>query len=66
MNSELASNIEPRTLTYVDWSRKPYPAILTTEDISALEASDCLFGRKFDIDKDSEILNRLDQTAALN
>jgi len=62
MNSDLAANIEKRTLTYVDW-RPPWPGILTIHDLPRLFASDSLFARKFDATVDSEVLDRLDSAA---
>ena len=59
MNSALATTIEPRAPTYVDW-RPPWPGILTIHDLPRLRESDCLFARKFDPSVDSEVLDRLD------
>ena len=59
MNSALAGDIEKRTLTYVDW-RPPWPGILTIHDLPRLLGSDCLFARKFDVQVDPEVLDRLD------
>jgi hypothetical protein len=65
INSNLAEDIEKRTLTYVDW-RPPWPGILTVHDLPRLLASDCLFARKFDAKVDSEVLDRLDSAAENN
>lgn len=49
-------------LMYTDWSeRKPNPKLLGTEDFSALVHSGKLFARKFDLDKDSNIFNLLEE-----
>lgn len=54
--------VHDNDLRYVEWDRPtpPYPAILKTSDLPALETSDKLFARKFDIDVDSEILDLID------
>ena len=62
MNSSLADTIERRTLTYIDW-RPPLPGIMTVQDLPSLQASDCLFARKFDPTVDSEVLDRLDSAS---
>jgi len=61
MNSPLAPTIQPRSLTYVDWSRKPFPAILNVSDMPRLLQSDCLFARKFDNKVDAAIMDQLDR-----
>jgi hypothetical protein len=49
-------------LLYVDWSSgKAHPKILNSEDYDALKASDKLFARKFDMDTDSLILEKLSE-----
>jgi hypothetical protein len=60
LNSPLAATIHPRTLTYVDWSRKPSPAILNRNDLPRLWQSDCLFARKFDPAVDAAVMDQLD------
>ena len=54
--------INNNILTYVDWSKPRFgvPAVMTMEDIGALKKSDMLFARKFDIEKDSVILDKID------
>ena len=50
-------------LFYIDWSRGgASPRTLTSEDLPALLASDKLFARKFDMEQDSAVLDRLEQT----
>lgn len=47
---------------YVDWSEgHAHPKILGKEDFEQLKMSDKLFGRKFDMDKDPEIIALLEQ-----
>jgi hypothetical protein len=47
-------------LVYVDWSEaNAHPKILTVEDFEALKASSKFFARKFDIEKDAEVLEML-------
>jgi hypothetical protein len=46
---------------YIVWPPKASrPKVLVTEDFENIMASDCLFGRKFDINKDKNILDLLD------
>ena len=46
---------------YVDWSEGgSRPKVLSVEDMPQLEGSTAHFARKFDIDRDSKILNELD------
>ncbi|MCC5616974.1 hypothetical protein LC605_18200 [Nostoc sp. CHAB 5836] len=47
---------------YIDWSTGgPHPKVLLMEDLPNLLASSAHFARKFDIDRDSNILNELDR-----
>jgi len=50
-------------LVYVDWSgpKSGHPKILGAEDFEKLKASDKLFARKMDMDKDSEIFTLLEK-----
>lgn len=59
MNSEHASRITSRSLTFMEW-RPPWPGILTLADLPRLQQSDCLLARKFDTSTDAKILDRLD------
>jgi len=63
MNSELRDEVVNDTLHFVDWNAEPGPAILTSRDLSRLEGSEKLFARKFDLDVDPEVLDRLDEHA---
>lgn len=61
-NSPFKPNIVDN-LVYVDWSRpesKGHPKILRSEDFDALTHSDKLFARKFDAEKDAQILDQLE------
>jgi hypothetical protein len=59
-NSPFRDKIEDN-LVYVDWSEKtPNPKLLTSRDWPALMASDRLFARKFDIEKEEAIVSRLE------
>lgn len=60
---EIYANINNRILTYVDWNKPkgPYPANLNASDLSKLAEVDYLFGRKFDTNIDSNILDLIDE-----
>lgn len=59
-NSHFKDQIEDN-LVYVDWSeKKAHPKILGKQDFNALEFSDKLFARKFDIDADLVIFEMLE------
>lgn len=55
---EITNNINNGILTYVDWNnpKAGLPAVLMTPDFEKLKNSEMLFARKFDINKDKEIL----------
>jgi Core-2/I-Branching enzyme len=63
MNSELRHEVVNDTLHYVDWDAEPGPAILTSRDVPSMIDSGKLFARKFDVEVDSEVLDRLDKHA---
>lgn len=49
-------------LVYIDWSeRVANPKLLTMGDLSALLASDKIFARKFDMEKDAAVLDELER-----
>lgn len=50
-------------LRYMKWldPERPHPEILTQQDLSDLRSSGSLFARKFDPDKDEDILNIIDE-----
>jgi Core-2/I-Branching enzyme len=60
LNSAEAERCVDFRLHYTEWSRSPAPAILTRDDFPQLEASTCLFARKFDLAVDAEILDMID------
>lgn len=51
------------SLTYVNWSRKdvPLPVTFSSEDLEELKSRPELFARKFDINYDSAILDKIDE-----
>ncbi len=62
MNSEFRDSVVNDNFYYIDWSQGGVnPKTFTLEDFDALISSDKLLARKFDIEKDTEILNRLDR-----
>jgi len=49
-------------LRYMDWSADGWhPATLTVDDLPRVLGSGALFARKFDIDRDVEVLDRIDR-----
>jgi hypothetical protein len=62
MNSKFRETVINDNFYYIDWtSGGPNPKILATEDFDLLISSDKLLARKFDIKKDSAILDMLDK-----
>lgn len=61
VNSPLRETLVNDSLRYIDWSRPPYPAVLTHEDFPLLQQSGKLFARKFDLRLDAEVLDRIDR-----
>jgi hypothetical protein len=62
MHSHFKDNVVNRNYRYIDWPEKGFrPHVLTTKDFDKIMASDNLFGRKFDINTDENILNLLDK-----
>lgn len=62
LNSPFKDNIVNDNLRYIDFSEgKANPKILGTDDISSMIESDMLFARKFDIEVNEAVLDRLDQ-----
>jgi Core-2/I-Branching enzyme len=55
--------VEQRQLHYVRWSRPKsgHPDVLGIADWPDIRKSDCFFARKFDMTRDSEVLDRLDE-----
>jgi hypothetical protein len=61
MNSVYKDAVVNNNYRYVDWSEGGFrPKFLKTEDFDKIVASDCLFGRKFNIDIDENILDMID------
>lgn len=63
LNSPLRATLVNADLRYIDWEKAnpTPPATLLKEDFTNLLASRALFARKFDMDRDSEILDLIDQ-----
>jgi len=61
MNSPLRDSLVNDELRYVDWTRKPWPAIFGVDDLETLQRSPKLLARKFDSSIDSEILDLIDR-----
>jgi hypothetical protein len=62
MNSPFREKVINNSLRYIDWSQGgPNPKLLTMQDLNKLACSDSFFARKFDIQKDSVILDKLDE-----
>ncbi|MEO6522695.1 MAG: beta-1,6-N-acetylglucosaminyltransferase [Mucilaginibacter sp.] len=65
MNSIYKDDVINNNYRYVDWTNGGFrPKFLATEDYDKLIASDCLFGRKFNIDIDEHILDLIDSENA--
>ena len=63
MNSPYKNSIVNNNYRYVDWSAGgARPKFLKTEDFEKITASDAFFGRKFNIDIDSNILDMIDES----
>lgn len=61
LNSSFASQVENMNCTYYDHKpHVPSPRVLVKEDFPAIEGSDKLFARKFDMGVDSEVLDMID------
>lgn len=61
MNSPHKENVINNNFRYIDWSKGgSRPKVLTVQDYPSLAASDCLIARKFDVEVDSAILDKID------
>jgi hypothetical protein len=61
MNSEYRDRVVNNNYRYIDWSeKKPNPKVLNGSDFEKLKLTTMLFGRKFDVSKDSRIMDMLD------
>jgi hypothetical protein len=61
MNSRLSRFVVNLNVQFVKFNKLGRSQIITTNDFDLLMASDHLFTRRVDIDKDIEILNRIDR-----
>jgi hypothetical protein len=60
-NSSLRDSLVDRSLTFTDWiPGSPHPNVLRKEQLGALAQSPALFGRKFDVTVDEEVLDQID------
>jgi len=60
MNSPFKERVVGENIVYIDWSEgNPNPKILTMDDYLKLKNSTKLFARKFDIDIDADIINKI-------
>ena len=61
-NSRFRESLVNDNLRYIDWSAaEPSPKLLVADDLDHLLKSGKLFARKFDMDKNPEILDLLDE-----
>src|SRR5207237_4189523 len=61
LNSHGAERVADESTHYVEWPGGSHPATFGREDFPRLAASEKLFARKFDLDADAEILDRIDR-----
>jgi Core-2/I-Branching enzyme len=61
LNSAHRERVVNDNLRYIDWTKGPSPAILTTADFDELVRSSKLFARKFDTTVDAEVLDMIDE-----
>lgn len=63
-DERLLKSITNNYLRYVNWpdTSKGHPEILRKDDLEAIKASGALYARKFDINKDAEILDLIDKS----
>jgi Core-2/I-Branching enzyme len=69
LNSPLKNNCINDNLRFTDWNENVVkkvksPKILILKDLEAIQKSKALFARKFDLDIDKDILDKLDNAAA--
>jgi Core-2/I-Branching enzyme len=61
MNSDYRNAVVNNNYQYVDWSAGgDRPKFLKAEDFENIIASDCIYGRKFNIDLDADIFDMID------
>lgn len=65
MNSEYKDDIVNKDLRYILWEDPKvddgHPEILTTKHFDDIASSECLFGRKFDMEIDAKVLDMIDE-----
>ena len=62
LNSPLRNSVNNNNLNYIRWIPKaPSPIILGKSDFEQIISSEKLFARKFDLNKDADILDMIDQ-----
>lgn len=64
LNSKYKDSIVNTDLRYILWAGEAnpgHPKYLTATDFNDIANSECLFGRKFDMDQDVEILDLIDE-----
>ena len=62
MNSKFASQVTDNNYRYTDWSGGgAHPKTLLTEDFHKIMESDAIFGRKFNINADSLVMDMIDE-----
>jgi hypothetical protein len=62
MNSPFKKNTINENMRYIDWSEgNAHPKLLGSDDFEKIKSSGMLFGRKFDIEFDEAILNKIDR-----
>ena len=64
LNSPLKDTVVDKDLRYVDWSQRETggpPAFLDERDMAGLKSTDALIARKFDGEKDPDMLDRIDR-----
>jgi hypothetical protein len=61
VNSPLRETLVNRALHYTAWPGGPHPKTLGVEDFPTLAASDVLYARKFDVERDSLVLDAIDR-----
>jgi hypothetical protein len=60
LNSPFRNHVINDTLRFTDWETgSSSPRVLTCDDFDRLVESDCLYARKFDLEKSQEVLEKL-------
>lgn len=62
MNSEFKDQVVNNNLRYIDWSEgNAHPKLLDVGDVEKMKHSGMLFARKFDVEIDTEALDKIDK-----